>query len=37
MCIQPRHLGIFSGLDISALIILIIFLVLAFRRRAWGQ
>jgi hypothetical protein len=32
---STRHLGIFSWLDISALVILTVFLVLAFGRRSW--
>ena len=34
---STRHLGIFSWLDIAALIILMVFLVLAFLRRSWDQ
>ncbi len=34
---STRHLGLFSGLDIAALIILIVFLVLAFLRPSWND
>ena len=34
---STRHLGIFSGLDILALVILMIFLILAFLRRSWAD
>jgi hypothetical protein len=34
---STRHLGIFSGLDITALFILIVFLILAFLRPSWGH
>jgi len=34
---STRHLGIFSWLDIAALIILIVFLILACLHRSWGD
>lgn len=34
---STRHLGIFSGLDIAALGVLLVFLILAFLRRSWGD
>jgi len=34
---STRHLGIFSGLDIVALVIFMFFLILAFQRRNWDN
>jgi len=34
---STRHLGIFSGLDITALVILMVFIILAFQYRSWFE
>ena len=34
---STRHLGLFSWLDIAALVILMVFLILVFLRRSWGH